>query len=94
MRAIDPLARQKQRLETLADVIYGVAIVLLVSTMPTPSSVGGGDGSLLTFLAESYELLIGDAITLFLIVTYWTQNNAVNGILTRTDGRHSVAARR
>ena len=81
--------RQHKRLENLADVVYGVAIVLLVAAMPTPHSEGLEGTSLVEFLAETYELILGSAVGLFLVGTYWLQNNAVNGILSHTDTRHS-----
>ena len=85
----DRRRRQHGRLETLADVVYGVAIVLLVVEMPTPRSEGMLGASLGEFLAEHYELMIGSAVSLFLVVTYWIQNNALSGILAHTDNRHS-----
>ena len=81
---------QKGRLETLADVVYGVTIVLLVSSLPTPASEGMPGVDLATFLAATYELIVSGTIALAMIVTYWIQHNAVTGILARTNGRHST----
>ena len=86
----DQQRQQKGRLETLADVIYGVVIVLLVTEIPTPHSEGFEGSSLIGFVTESFELIIGQAIALLLVVMYWLQSNAVNGILSQTDNRHSA----
>ena len=90
MEANERERRQRRRLETLADVIYGVAIVLLVVGLPTPRTEGFEGTSLVAFLAEYYEPILGSAVGLFLVVTYWIQNNAVAGVLSHTDNRHST----
>ncbi len=86
----DKQHQQKHRLETLVDVIYGVVIVLLVTEFPTPLSEDFQGNSLIGFVVESFELIIGQAIALFVVVMYWLQSNAVNGILSQTDNRHSA----
>ncbi len=90
MPKLEQQQRQRERLERLADVVYGVAIVLLVAELPSPHSEGLKGLTLLEFLGETYEIIVGAVVGLFLVVTYWMQSNAVNGILTHTDNRHSA----
>ncbi len=89
MGATERQLRQRDRLERLSDVVYGVVIVLLVANMPTPSSAGLEGASITEFLASVYEVMIASAIALIMVVSYWIQSNAITGILTHTDDRHS-----
>ncbi len=85
----EKLRRQKVRLENLVDVVYGVAIVMMVVVAPTPGTEYFEGDTLSEFLSEHIDLIIAYAIVLFLLVVYWLQSNAINGILSNTDNRHS-----
>ena len=89
MKDDEKLRRQKVRLENLADVVYGVAIVMLVAGVPTPGSEHFEGDSLSAFFSENIDLILAEVIVLFLLVVYWLQSNAINGILSNTDNRHS-----
>ena len=79
--------RQLQRLETLVDVIYGVVIVLVVYTLPSPQST---EQTAWQYLVEQREDFIAIGIGLALMITYWLQNNTQLGHLGRTDTTHTA----
>ncbi len=80
--------RQLERLETLLDVIYGVVIVLVVYTLPSPESPT--DETAWRYLVNQREDFIAVGVGLMLMITYWLQNNAQLGHLGRTDTTHTA----
>ena len=82
--------RQLNRLETLIDVIYALAIVRLFTHLPHPSKADWTWGSVDDFLVDNIGTLAIFFIGIILISIYWIQNNTLFGNLVRTDNRHAV----
>jgi uncharacterized membrane protein len=81
---------QLARLATLTDVVYGVALVLVVSWLPLPSeSAAQGKIFLLDLFAEFSGNLVGALIGLVFVIVYWIRSNTLLTALDRTDGVHT-----
>ena len=83
-------AKQLKRLERLIDVIFAILIWMVFQNLPIPSAEEFEKSSNLEILNAYKNSLIMIFIGMFLIITYWGQNNRVFGNLVRTDGRHTV----
>ena len=81
--------RHLDRLETLIDSIYALVIVLLVAQFPSPGEFDQEFASFFEFLRTHGKNLAAPLIGLVLVVVYWLQNNALFGLLERTDNKHA-----
>jgi uncharacterized membrane protein len=80
--------RQLNRLTTLVDVVYAVAIVLVFLFLPRPED--GNWASLADLLADEYLGFLFACVAIVILAVYWLQTNLLFGKLRKTDGRHSV----
>jgi hypothetical protein len=81
---------QLSRLATLNDVVYALALVLVVQWLPMPAeSQGDGEVWLLGLFAEHTQNLIAILIGLVFIITYWRRSNLLLSALDRTDSIHT-----
>lgn len=81
---------QLQRLGTLTDVIYAVALVLIISWLPLPKeSHAQGAVWILDLWAEYSDNIIAVAIGLVFSIIYWIRSNTLMTALERTDGVHT-----
>jgi uncharacterized membrane protein len=82
---------QLERLSVLTDVVYGVALVLVISWLPLPEeSHSGGAVWLLDLWAEYSDNIIGVVIGLAFSIIYWIRSNTLMTALDRTDGVHTA----
>jgi len=81
---------QLERLSVLTDVVYGVALVLVVSWLPLPEeSHASGAVWLLDLWAEYSQNIIAVVIGLVFSIMYWIRSNTLMTALDRTDGVHT-----
>jgi len=81
---------QLMRLATLTDVVYAVALVLVVTWLPLPEESHADGAVLLRELWGEYSAnLIGVAIGLIFTIIYWLRSNTLMTALDRTDGVHT-----
>ena len=81
---------QLQRLGTLTDVVYAVALVLVISWLPLPEeSHSTGAVWLLDLWAEYSQNIIAVVIGLVFSIMYWIRSNTLMTALDRTDGVHT-----
>jgi uncharacterized membrane protein len=81
---------QLERLATLTDVVYAVALVLIVSWLPLPEeSHSAGVVWLLDLWTEYSNNIIGVLIGLVFSIIYWIRSNTLMTALDRTDGVHT-----
>jgi uncharacterized membrane protein len=81
---------QLERLATLTDVVYAVALVLIISWLPLPEeSHAGGAVWILDLWAEYSDNLIAVIIGLVFAILYWIRSNTLMTALDRTDGVHT-----
>ena len=81
---------QLQRLATLTDVVYAVALVLIVSWLPLPEeSKAGGVVWIADLWAEYSQNIIAVVIGLVFSIMYWIRSNTLMTALDRTDGVHT-----
>ena len=81
---------QLKRLGTLTDVVYAVALVLIISWLPLPEeSHATGSVWLLDLWAEYSNNIIGVMIGLVFTIIYWLRSNTLMTALDRTDGVHT-----
>jgi uncharacterized membrane protein len=81
---------QLERLATLTDVVYAVALVLIISWLPLPEeSHAGGTVWLLDLWAEYSQNIIAVVIGLVFSIMYWIRSNTLMTALDRTDGVHT-----
>jgi len=81
---------QLERLSVLTDVVYGVALVLVVSWLPLPEeSHSTGTVWLLDLWAEYSQNIIAVVIGLVFSIMYWIRSNTLMTALDRTDGVHT-----
>ena len=84
---------QLERLATLTDVVYGVALVLIISWLPLPDeSHSQGTVWLLDLWAEYSDNIIAVIIGLVFSILYWIRSNTLMTALDRTDGVHTGLA--
>ena len=81
--------KQYERLSTLVDSIYALALVILVTYLPIPSEEEWVGDNFTDFLTSQGDDFFPVIIALVLLTTYWLQNNNSFGNLVRTDGIHS-----
>ena len=81
---------QLQRLGTLTDVVYAVALVLIISWLPLPEeSHATGAVWLLYLWAEYSNNIVAVVIGLVFSIMYWIRSNTLMTALDRTDGVHT-----
>jgi len=81
---------QLARLATLTDVVYGVALVLVVTWLPLPEESHSGAAMWIFDLwAEFSDNIIGVVIGLLFSIIYWIRSNTLLTALDRTDGVHT-----
>ena len=81
---------QLERLGTLTDVVYGVALVLIIQWLPLPEeSHSGGVVWLLDLWAEYAGNIVSVIIGLVFAIIYWLRSNTLMAALDRTDGVHT-----
>lgn len=81
---------QLQRLGTLTDVVYAVALVLIISWLPLPEeSHATGAVWILDLWAEYSDNIIAVVIGLVFTIIYWLRSNTLMTALDRTDGVHT-----
>ena len=81
---------QLRRLATLTDVVYAVALVLIIQWLPLPEeSKSGGAVWLFDLWAEYADNIIGVIIGLVFTIMYWLRSNTLMTALDRTDGVHT-----
>ena len=81
---------QLRRLATLTDVVYAVALVLIIQWLPLPEeSHSGGAVWLFDLWAEYADNIISVVIGLVFTIIYWLRSNTLMTALDRTDGVHT-----
>ena len=81
---------QLARLATLTDVVYAVALVLVVTWLPLPEeSHSGGAVWLFDLWGEYSDNIIAVVIGLVFSIMYWIRSNTLMTALDRTDGVHT-----
>ncbi len=81
---------QLERLATLTDVVYAVALVLIISWLPLPEeSHSTGAVWLLDLWAENSNNIVAVVIGLVFSIMYWIRSNTLMTALDRTDGVHT-----
>jgi uncharacterized membrane protein len=81
---------QLQRLGTLTDVVYAVALVLIIQWLPFPEeSHATGSVWLIDLWAEYSNNIIAVVIGLVFTIMYWIRSNTLVTALDRTDGVHT-----
>jgi uncharacterized membrane protein len=81
---------QLERLATLTDVVYAVALVLIISWLPLPEeSHSGGVVWLVDLWAEYAGNIVSVIIGLVFTIIYWLRSNTLMAALDRTDGVHT-----
>jgi len=84
--------QQLKRLKTLIDVVYGIVIWQIFMRLPVPGTGTLNWESLMMdqFLARNWLNWVLIAVSLFITIDYWTQNNVLFGNLVRTNGMHTA----
>jgi len=81
---------QLKRLATLTDVVYAVALVLIVLWLPLPDESHASDAVWLADLfAEYASSIVAVLIGLVFVILYWIRSNTLLSALDRTDGMHT-----
>ncbi len=81
---------QLERLAVLTDVVYAVALVLIISWLPLPEeSHMEGTVWLLDLWAEYSDNIVAVVIGLVFSIMYWIRSNTLMTALDRTDGVHT-----
>jgi len=83
-----PGARPLVRLETLIDVVYGVAILRLFMFLPRP--MDEETRSVWEMFMDDPRPVVTVIIALAIVIIYWVQNNLLFRHLERTDTRHTA----
>jgi len=86
----DTARSQLARLATLTDVVYAVALVLIVSWLPLPEeSHATGAIWIADLWAEYSTNIVAVIIGLVFTIMYWLRSNTLMTALDRTDGIHT-----
>jgi len=81
---------QLERLATLTDVVYAVALVLIISWLPLPEeSHASGAVWIIDLWAEYSQNIIAVVIGLVFSIMYWIRSNTLMTALDRSDGVHT-----
>ena len=84
--------RQMRRLETLSDVVYGVAIWRIFLLFPRPDQPEWNWHSWREFFAAEGLTVVGIAIGVAILIIYWLQSNTLLSLIERADGKLAVRA--
>ena len=81
---------QLERLSVLTDVVYAVALVLIISWLPLPEeSHAEGVVWIVDLWAEYSDNIVAVIIGLVFSIMYWIRSNTLMTALDRTDGVHT-----
>ncbi len=81
---------QLKRLATLTDVVYAVALVLIVSWLPLPDESHASDAVWLADLFVEYaSSIVAVLIGVVFVILYWIRSNTLLSALDRTDNVHT-----
>ncbi len=81
---------QLERLSVLTDVVYGVALVMVVQWLPLPEeSHTAGAVWIFDLWAEYSNNIVAVVIGLVFTIIYWLRSNTLMTALDRTDGVHT-----
>lgn len=83
---------QLRRLETLTDVVYGVAIWRVFMLFPRPDQPEWSWHTWREFLAAEGMTIVLIAIGIAVLIIYWLQSNTLFGLADRADGKFAVRA--
>jgi len=83
---------QLRRLETLADVVYGIAIWRVFMLFPRPDEPGWNWHSWREFFAAEGLTVVLVAIAVTVLIIYWLQSNTLFSLVERADGKFAVRA--
>lgn len=82
---------QLARLATLTDVVYAVALVLVVSWLPLPEEGrSGGVVWIADLWAEHAGSIVAVVIGLVFVILYWIRSNTLMTAVDHTDGLHTA----
>ncbi len=83
---------QLDRLGTLTDCVYAVALILVIQWLPMPSESSDADGHLylLELFAEFAGNILAVVIGVVFIILYWLRNTDLSARVDRTDGPYVV----
>ena len=83
---------QLRRLETLTDVVYGIAIWRVFILFPRPDQPAWNWHSWREFLAAEGMTIVLIAIGVAVLIIYWLQSNTLFSLVERADGKFAVRA--
>lgn len=83
---------QLRRLETLTDVVYGIAIWRVFMLFPRPDEPAWNWHSWREFLAAEGMTVVLIAIGVAVLIIYWLQSNSLFSLVERADGKFAVRA--
>jgi uncharacterized membrane protein len=82
---------QLRRLATLTDVVYALALVLIIQWLPLPEeSHAEGAVWLIDLFAEYAGNLVSVVIGIVFVILYWLRSNTLLSALDRTDSVHTA----
>ena len=84
--------RQLRRLETLTDVVYGIAIWRVFMLFPRPDQPEWNWHSWREFFAAEGLTVVGIAIGVAILIIYWLQSNTLFSLAEGADGKFAVRA--
>ena len=83
--------KQLDRLARLTDVVYAVALVIVIQWLPLPlESHAEGEIWIADLFVEYPQNLIAVLIGLVFVIIYWIRSNTLLTALDRTDGIHTA----
>jgi uncharacterized membrane protein len=83
---------QLRRLETLTDVVYGIALWRVFILFPRPDEPAWNWHSWREFLAAEGLTIVLIAIGVAVLIIYWLQSNTLFSLVERADGKFAVRA--
>ena len=87
------VARERlERLGTLTDCAYAVALILVVQWLPLPSESQNADGQVyfLQLFREFAGNMLSIVVAVVFIIIYWLRNTDLTARVDRTDGPHVI----
>ena len=81
-----------RRLETLSDVVYGIAIWRVFMLFPRPDEPAWNWHSWREFFAAEGLTVVLIAIAVTVLIIYWLQSNTLFSLVERADGKFAVRA--
>ena len=83
---------QLRRLETLTDVVYGIAIWRVFMLFPRPDQPQWSWHSWREFLSAEGMTIVLIAIGVAVLIIYWLQSNTLFSLVDRADGKFATRA--